>query len=147
MRPSTVGSGNPGTGPDVSSVVRWGRPALAVLLLPLALAACGGRSPANGARITSTTTTAAATTTTVQTIPPGPPVAAGTGRCITATAAALRLYLGLTLAAAQARAAAEQKTVRVVGQDGTCALVTQDYSASRVDLELAHGVVIAAEIG
>jgi hypothetical protein len=74
-------------------------------------------------------------------------VAAGTGRCITATAAALRLYLGLTLAAAQARAAAEQKTVRVVGQDGTCALVTQDYSASRVDLELAHGVVIAAEIG
>jgi hypothetical protein len=74
-------------------------------------------------------------------------VAAGTGRCITATAAALRPYLGLTLAAAQARAAAEQKTVRVVGQDGTCALVTQDYSASRVDLELAHGVVIAAEIG
>jgi hypothetical protein len=72
---------------------------------------------------------------------------AGPGRCITMTAAQLRPYLGLTVPAARARAASEQKTVRVVGTDGSCALVTQDYSASRVDLELARGVVIAAEIG
>jgi hypothetical protein len=74
-------------------------------------------------------------------------VVAGPGRCIRATPAGVQGYVGLTLAAAQARAASEQKTVRVVGQDGSCALVTQDYSASRVDLELARGVVIAAEIG
>jgi hypothetical protein len=117
-----------------------------VLLLPMALAACGGGSSTSPARAASTTTTAATTTTTVRQIPPGPLVA-GPGRCIRVTAAALRPYLGLTLADAQARAASEQKTVRVVGQDGTCALVTQEYSASRVDLELARGLVIAAEIG
>jgi hypothetical protein len=123
------------------------RPVLAALLLAVALAACGGGNSTSPARAASTTTTtAAATTTPARRIPPGPLVA-GPGRCITATAAALRPYLGLTLTAAQARAASEQRTVRVVGQDGSCALVTQDYSASRVDLELARGVVIAAEIG
>jgi hypothetical protein len=130
--------------------VRWGRPALAVLLLSVALAACGGGSSTSPARAASTTTTTATTTTTTvhsTTAPPPGPLIAGPGRCIRATPASVRGYLGLTLTAAQARTASEQKTVRVVGQDGSCALVTQDYSASRVDVELAHGVVIAAEIG
>jgi hypothetical protein len=111
----------------------------------VALAACGGGSGSQrrGAGASTTTTTAASTTTTVAPAPP----ATSSRPCIAETAPAVRDYVGLTLAAAQAKARGERRIVRVVGADGVCSLVTMDYSLQRVDVYLVHGVVAAAQIG
>jgi hypothetical protein len=53
-------------------------------------------------------------------------------------------YLGKTEADATALAASQKLTVRVVGKDGECGMVTDDLRTDRVNLYLEGGTVKAA---
>ncbi len=67
--------------------------------------------------------------------------------CIAETPQELTGYLGRSLAGAQALAASQGYHVRVVGSDGTCASVSTELDAHRVDVYLDRGVVTAAGMG
>jgi len=56
-------------------------------------------------------------------------------------------YIGLTLAQAQRLATRNQRSLREIGADGTCALISQDLRGDRVDVYLEHGRVTWAATG
>jgi hypothetical protein len=136
---------------------------LVVLLVALGvtLAACGGGSgsdhDARAARVTSTTTTTTTLPSTPTTTAPSsttrPTTARPSGvpspqaRCIADTPPEMAGYLGRSLHDAETLAASQDYHVRVVGADGACKMVTQEYDSRRVDLYLDRGIVTAAGTG
>ncbi|HEX6420658.1 MAG TPA: hypothetical protein VFZ77_19305 [Acidimicrobiales bacterium] len=56
-------------------------------------------------------------------------------------------YVGLAVAEAEERAAADGLTTRVVGQDGVDLVITMDLRPDRLDLVVFDGVVVAAQLG
>lgn len=55
-------------------------------------------------------------------------------------------FVGLDADAAEKLAAEMGLEVRVLGADGECFIVTDDYRTNRVNLEYADGVVVGAAI-
>ena len=93
----------------------------------------GGSSSTLPASSTSTTTSAvlAATLACVVTYAPG-------------TSQPETSLVGMTVAAADAQASTAGQTTRIVGQDGTCNIISADLAGHRVDLWVVNGVVVKA---
>ena len=132
----------PSTGPRPSRATRVVRLRLAVaLLLPL-LAACGSDdvTVAPGAAGSETPAPApSATPAYCGLTPEGQAERTQDGMTFPATTD----YLGRTLDEARTLAADRKLTLRVVGEDGECNVVTDDLSTQRVNVYVERGVVTA----
>lgn len=106
---------------------RWAAAAVTVLLAGAVLGACGGDGSSEGAGRSGTE----------------PPGRSGTEPARDAAAA----YVGLTEAAAVAKAEDEGRPWRIGREDDEEFLLTQDLVENRVTFELDGGVVTKATLG
>ena len=125
------------------------RPSAArIAAIPLCLVALGGCASAGAATAARPSASVAP-----RSAAPGP-TAAPAGFAVPCDAGVIHPgspaspYLGLTLHKAQARAAAHDQTIMVIGHDGKCLFETPaDYDTHRVKVYLVHQVITAASTG